>query len=84
MSFSEAVDKAGQSLIGWAVITIAGGLFWLIRRVFTNQKQIELMQQEAKARDQLRQRDREDLHEVKADVKEMSRDMKRLFQNHVD
>jgi hypothetical protein len=84
MSFSDAVEKASQSLIGWAVVSFSGGLFWLIRRVFTNQKQIELMQQEAKARDQLRQRDREDLHEVKADVKEMTRDMKRLFQNHGD
>ena len=76
------VDKASQSLAGWVVITVAGGFLWVIRRVFTNQKQIELLQTELNNREALRQRDREDLQEVKGDVKELRSDIKGLLQNH--
>jgi hypothetical protein len=76
------VDKASQSLAGWIVVTIGGGFLWVIRRVFTNQKQIELLQKELNTREEMRQRDREDLQEVKGDVKELRADIKGLLQNH--
>ena len=82
MSLSEMAEKASQSLVGWLVVTIAGGVLWTIRRVFTNQKQIELLQKEIQSRDELRTRDREDMQEVKADVKELRGDIRKLFQNH--
>lgn len=47
---------------------IASGIFWLIKRVFTNQKQIELLTQEIAHRDELRAADREDMRDVKASV----------------
>lgn len=47
---------------------IASGVWWLIRRVFTNQQQIELLTKEIAHRDQLRAEDREDMREVKAGV----------------
>ncbi len=82
MSWTEMVDKAGQSLAGWLVVTIGGGFLWVIRRVFTNQKQIELLQKELSSREELRKRDREDLQEVKGDVKELRSDIRRIFENH--
>lgn len=82
MTFKEMAAEASQSLIAWAVVTIGGGLLWLIRRVFTNQKQIELLQQDLKAREEMRQRDRADFMEVKSDVKEMRGEIRQLFQIH--
>jgi hypothetical protein len=82
MSLSEMAEKASQSLVGWLVVSIAGGVLWTIRRVFTNQKQIELLQKEIQSRDELRTRDREDLKEVKSDVKELRGEIRNIFQNH--
>jgi hypothetical protein len=78
----EIFDDATSSAVSWAVVAIGGGFVWLIRRVFTNQKQIELLQRDLKLREETRQRDREDLQEVKADVKELGRDIRRIFETH--
>lgn len=48
---------------------IASGVVWLIKRVFTDQKRIDLLEREAAYRDQLRLEDREALREVKDSVK---------------
>ena len=82
MTFKEMADGASQSLVAWVVVAIAGGLMWLVRRVFTNQKQIEMLQADLSAREELRQRDRADFKEVKSDVKEMRREISQLFLNH--
>lgn len=73
MSVKDYLAGATENVVAWAVTATAGGVVWLIRRVFTNQKQIELLQQELKSRDDMRQRDRDDLKEVKSDVKELGR-----------
>ena len=73
MNFKEIVEGGVNDLVSWTVAATGGGMLWLIRRVFTNQKQIELLQKELEAREDMRQRDREDLKEVKADVKEVNR-----------
>ena len=73
MSAKDVLASATDNVVAWAVAATGGGVVWLIRRVFTNQKQIELLQQELKSREDMRQRDRDDLKEVKADVKEMGR-----------
>ena len=82
MSISEAIEKASHSIIGWLVVTAGGALVWIIRRIFTNQKQIEMLQRDLSARETLRNRDREDVQELKNDVKELRADIKNLFQNY--
>lgn len=69
MNFKDIAADAASSVATWASVTVLGGLVWVVRRVFTNQKQIELLQADLKAREALRQRDREDILELKSDVK---------------
>lgn len=78
MSWTEYAEKAGQSAVSWIVAAILGGMLWLVRRVFTNQKQLELLRQELDTRDELRKRDREDLLEVKSDLKEIRSDIRAI------
>lgn len=55
--------------VGAGIITaLIGGVGWLIRRVVTNEKQIALLKQDL-------DRGREDIKEIKSDIKE-------LLQNH--
>ena len=72
MQVSRLLERL-EDFIAWgvtgAVGAAAGGVWWLIRQVFTNQKQIEMMREEFRHRDQLRQEDRDDLTEVKDSVK---------------
>lgn len=82
MTIRDVFDEVSRSAVSWAVVAIGGGFVWLIRRVFTNQKQIELLQRDLKLREETRQRDREDLQEVKSDVKELGRDIRRIFETH--
>lgn len=79
MSARDYLASATDNVVAWAVTATAGGVVWLIRRVFTNQKQIELLQQELKSRDDMRLRDREDMVEIKSDMKEMRQEIRRLF-----
>ena len=48
---------------------IASGVVWLIKRIFTDQERIDLLEREAAYRDRLRLEDREALREVKDSVK---------------
>ncbi|WP_412550525.1 hypothetical protein [Shimia sp. MIT910701] len=82
MNLAEIAEKASQNAVGWAVVSFLGGIVWVVRRIFTNQKQIELLQTELGAREEMRQRDRADLQEVKGDVKELRSDIRSLFQNN--
>lgn len=50
---------------------IAGAGAWLVRRVITNQRQIELLKSEMRHRDSLRDADRADMSDVKRDVREI-------------
>ena len=61
-----------SSLVIAAILGIASGLGWVVRRVFTNQKQVELLRQSIHDRDEQRKEDREDILEVKSDVKDLS------------
>lgn len=62
-----------QSHVYGAVVAllagIASGVVWLVKRIFTDQKRIDLLEREAAYRDQLRLEDREALREVKDSVK---------------
>ena len=60
MKLEDLFDKFWYGIVGLVV----GGIGWLIRQVFTNQKQIAVME------DAMRRRD-DDLKEIKSDVKEL-------------
>ena len=61
MKVADLIEKASHNAASWLVVSLLGGIVWLIRRVFTNQQQIELLQQSLKHH-------REDLKEVKDNV----------------
>ena len=55
-------------------VSLIGGVVWLVRKVFTNEKQIALLQSELKnSREQGLQRN-EDIKEIKADIKSLIKD----------
>lgn len=66
-------------IIGSLVSALFAGITWLIRRVLTNEKQIALLQLEIRDRDVRRQEDREIMQEIKADLKEVKRDIIELY-----
>ena len=87
----ETVEKAAQSLVTWAVVAIAGGAVAVVRKVFTNQAnikqnqlaneaKIEALKMHLESRDEMRSRDREDLQEVKKEVKEIRNIVIGVFQ----
>ncbi len=62
-----------HDLILWAVTAAlaaaASGIWWLIRRIFTNQQEIELLKADLAHRAQLRAEDREMIAEMLKDIK---------------
>lgn len=73
MSLNEKLEQVGTSVATYIVVSIAGAVAWVIRRVLTNQKQIEMLQREIHHRDQQRTEDRALLGETRDDVKEIRR-----------
>lgn len=73
MSLNEKLEQVGTSIATYVVVSIAGATAWVIRRVLTNQKQIEMLQREIHHRDQQRTEDRALLGETRDDVKEIRR-----------
>ena len=64
----EKIEEAMQSALAWAVASALGGMVYLFRRVFTNQKQIEMLQNDLKNREQQRQEDRERMTKIEEGV----------------
>lgn len=85
MSLKDTIEGAAQSLAGWIAVTVAGAVIWIIRRIFTNQKQIEMLQMSLSAQERDRGRDREEtraaLTEIKATQHEMAEDIKQIFRS---
>lgn len=67
----ERLVDGAQSLLVTLIVSVAGGVMWLVRRVLTNQKQIELLRLEIDNRDKLRKADSEKIDEVRKDVREL-------------
>ena len=65
------MSKLWEDFWGAVIGIVVGAVAWLVRRVITNQKQIELLQSEIKHRDTLRCADRADIADVKKDVREI-------------
>lgn len=62
---------AGYNLAHWIVAALATAIGVLVRKVFTAEKKIELLEQHLVARDKQREEDREALVELRDDVKEI-------------
>lgn len=61
-----------EQYIFWAVTVtlgaVATSIGWLIRQVFTNQRQIELLREERRVADKLREEDRERMSKIESGV----------------
>lgn len=57
-----------ENISTYLVTVIIGGVGWLIRRVITNQKQIELLQSELRNRERQREEDRERIARIERGV----------------
>lgn len=73
-----------EYIIASFIAAIFSGISWLIRRVLTNEKQIDLLHNEVKERDVRRQEDREIMNEIKTDLKEVKRDVIELYKTQPD
>ncbi len=78
MSLGERVEQITSHFWAYAVAAVGGFIVWLVRRIFTNQQEIELLKQSLQSRDKQREEDREALHEVKSDVQEVRQDVKQI------
>lgn len=67
----ERLIDAGYSIAHWIVAALATAIGVLVRKVFTAEKKIELLEQHLVARDKQRDEDREALVELRDDVKEI-------------
>ncbi|MFV1601989.1 MULTISPECIES: hypothetical protein [unclassified Phaeobacter] len=71
MTLIERIEQASTGIAVTAMTAAASGAVWLVRRIFTNQRQIEILQQSLEARDKQRDEDREALSDVRTDVREI-------------
>jgi len=65
-------DKLGDGLsaiISSVVASCFAAGIWLVRRVLTNEKQIALLEAELKSRHAQREEDRQDVKELKSDIR---------------
>lgn len=83
MSWAERVEQAQGSMITAGAAMVLSGFVWLVRRILTNQRQIELLQREIQMRDERRREDREFIEksfgDVKSGMKDMREDIRTLF-----
>ncbi len=73
VTMGERLEQVGTSIATYVAVSIVGATAWVVRRVLTNQKQIEMLQREIHHRDQQRTEDRALLGETRDDVKEIRR-----------
>lgn len=71
MTFLEKFEQASAGIMVAGITAVGSGVIWLVRRVFTNQKQIEMLMTEIAHRDKQRKEDRELLGETREDVREI-------------
>lgn len=83
MSWSERLEEAQGSMVAAAAAAVVSGFIWLVRRILTNQKQIELLQREIEMRDERRRDDRKFIEssfdDVKSGMQDMREDIRTLF-----
>lgn len=67
----ERLHEAGSALVTALVGAVVAAGVWLVRRVLTNAQQIALLEADLKRRDEQRKEDRQDVKDVKADIREI-------------
>lgn len=65
----ERLIETGYSIAHWVVAALATAIGVLVRKVFTAEKKIELLEQHLVARDKQRDEDRQAISEVRESVK---------------
>lgn len=73
MTLGERLEQVGASVATYIAVSVLAATTWVVRRVLTNQKQIEMLQREIEHRDLQRTEDRALLGETRDDVKEIRR-----------
>ena len=71
----ERLFERAEDFAFWVLTTsaaaVSGGIMWLIRQVFTNQKQIEELKRENSYRDKMREDDRKATQQVREEIGEV-------------
>jgi len=67
----ERLETAYSSAITWVVTALLGGIVWLVRRVLTNQAELDILKRELANRERLRQEDRERMAQMESDIRDI-------------
>jgi len=70
-------------IIASIITVVVSSIGWAVRKILTNEKQIQLMHNEIRERDIRRQEDREIMNEIKADLKEVKLEVVELYKKYV-
>jgi hypothetical protein len=65
------LETAYSSAITWVVTALLGGIVWLVRRVLTNQAELDILKRELANRERLRQEDRERMAQMESDIRDI-------------
>ena len=76
---TEWLEKLSTGIALAVVGAIGGFMTWVVRRLLTNQKEIEILRSELQARDTLRQESRKAFEETQKDIRELRRDIHSLL-----
>jgi uncharacterized membrane protein (DUF106 family) len=71
VSVAERIEQFSGALTTGAAAALISFVIWIVRRVFTNQKQIEMLQREIQFRDKSREEDRQLIRETREDVRDL-------------
>jgi uncharacterized membrane protein (DUF106 family) len=69
VSVAERIEQFSGALTTGLAAALISFVIWIVRRVFTNQKQIEMLQREIQFRDESREEDRKLLWDTREDVR---------------
>jgi uncharacterized membrane protein (DUF106 family) len=71
VSVAERIEQFSGALTTGLAAALISFVIWIVRRVFTNQKQIEMLQREIQFRDKSREEDRQLIRETREDVRDL-------------
>lgn len=66
--WSETVFAVTQNIIAWLMISLLAGFGYVVRRVLTSQREIEMLRQELAFREEARRRDSADIQALNKKV----------------
>jgi hypothetical protein len=75
VNWAEHLRDGISAAVAASAAALVAAIGWLVRTVFTNQKQIALLQENLTARDEMRVEERK---EIKADIEEVKSSVRRI------